>query len=114
MEILNKLKALLGISEDDESKDLSLEFTLENTEEIIKNYCNIDTIPTELNNTLLRMAIDLYRNESLGEEELPLGSISSITEGDTTVSYKNINSDFKDTVLKNYEKQLKRYRKLVW
>ena len=65
-----------------------MEFILEDVEQIIKDYCNIKEIPKELNNTVLRMAVDLYRSENLGEEEIPLGSISSISEGDTTVSYR--------------------------
>ncbi|QUH21425.1 phage head-tail connector protein [Alkaliphilus sp. B6464] len=109
---LEKLKQLLGITDD--TKDFILQFTLEKTEDTIKNYCNIKEIPTELNNTVLSMAVDLYRNENLGEEESPLGSVSSISEGDTTVSYRSSANEFKDTLIKNYKEQLNRYRKLVW
>lgn len=109
---ITRLKALLGI--EDTSKDDILEFVVENVEETIKNYCNLDKVPIELNSIVIRMAIDLYRNENLGNEESSLGSISSISEGDTTVSYRSSASEFKDSLLKNYEKQLKRYRKLVW
>lgn len=111
---LEKLKKLLGIPLEDDSKDFLLEFTLEKTEDTIKNYCNIKEIPEELNNTVLSMAVDLYRNENLGFEESPLGSVSSISEGDTTVSYKSSSNEFKDTLIKDYKAQLNRYRKLVW
>lgn len=111
---INKLKALLGISIDDSSKDTILEFIIEDVEETIKNYCNLNEVPVELSNTVIRMAIDLYRNENLGNEEASLGSISSISEGDTTVTYRSAATEFKDSLLKNYEKQLRRYRKLVW
>lgn len=109
-----KLKRLLGILPDDESKDLILEFILEDTKEMILNYCNIEEIPICLNNTMLRMAVDLYRCENLGSEEMALGSISSISEGDTSVSYRSSASEYKDSILKDYKKQLNRYRKLVW
>lgn len=111
---LNRLKKLLGISLDDISKDDILQFTIDDVKEIILNYCNLEEIPTGLLNTAYRMAIDLYRNENLGNEERSLGSVSSISEGDTTVSYKSPNSEFKDSLVKNYKIQLNKHRKLVW
>lgn len=111
---LEKLKKLLGIPLESLSKDFLLEFTLENVEQIVKDYCNIKEVPESLNNTVLRMAVDLYRSENLGEEESSLGSVSSITDGDTSVSYRSANAEFKDTLTKNYKVQLNRYRKLVW
>lgn len=111
---LEKLKKLLGIPLDDDSKNFLLQFTLEDVEQIIKDYCGIKEVPGGLHNTILRMAVDLYRNENLGEEDIPLGSISSISEGDTSVSFMSDNAEFKDTLTKNYKVQLNRYRKLVW
>ncbi|NFA98021.1 hypothetical protein EXM52_13230 [Clostridium botulinum] len=111
---LEKLKKLLGISLDDDSKDFSLEFAIEDAEEIIRGYCHIKEIPEPLNNTILRMAIDIYRNENLGKEESSLGSISSISEGDTTVSYRSANTEFKDNLVKDYKAKLHKYRKLIW
>ena len=111
---LEKLKRLLGIELTDTTKDFLLEFTLEDTEQIIKDYCNIKEIPIELNNTVLKMAIDLYRNENLGEEDSSLGSISSITEGDTSISYRSSATEFKDSLIEDYKAQLNRYRRLVW
>ena len=111
---LEKLKSLLGISIDDTSKDVLLQFTIEDVEETIKNFCNIDEVPEGLFNTGYRMAIDLYRNENLGDESNPLGSISSISEGDTSTNFRSNATDFKDSLLKNYQVQLIKYRKLVW
>lgn len=111
---LEKLKVLLGISIDDTSKDVLLQFTIEDVEETIKNFCNIDEVPEGLVNTGYRMAIDLYRNENLGDESNPLGSISSISEGDTSTSFRSNATEFKDSLLKNYQAQLIKYRKLVW
>ncbi|MDN9807879.1 phage head-tail connector protein, partial [Clostridioides difficile] len=82
---VERLKKLLGFSREDDSKDTILEFILEDVEEMVKNYCNVPTIPEQLNSTILRMAIDMYKNESLGSEDIALGSISSISEGDTSV-----------------------------
>lgn len=111
---LEKLKALLGISVDDTSKDIILEFTMDNVKEIILNHCHIEELPQGLINTAYRMCLDLYRNENLGSEESALGSISSISEGDTSTSFRSNATEFKDSVLKNYQAQLIKYRKLVW
>ncbi|EGT5474328.1 TPA: phage head-tail connector protein [Clostridioides difficile] len=111
---VERLKKLLGISKEDYSKEMILEFILEDVEEIVKNYCNVSVIPEGLNSTVLRMAIDMYKNESLGSEDIALGSISSISEGDTSVSYRSSASEFKESLLKDYKSQLNRYRKIRW
>ncbi|NFA59464.1 phage head-tail connector protein [Clostridium sporogenes] len=111
---LEKLKKLLGISLDDDSKDFSLQFAIEDVEQTIRDYCHIKEIPEELNNTVLKMSMELYRNENLGEEESSLGSISSINEGDTSISYRSSATEFKDSLVKDYKAKLHKYRKLVW
>lgn len=112
---VTKLKKLLGIAIEDTTQDANLEFILDDVTESILNYCNIKELPSGLTNTAYRMAIDLYRCENIGDEDSPIGSVSSITEGDTSTSFhKNVDDNFKDTVMKNYYSQLNRYRKLVW
>ena len=111
---LDKLKALLGIELDDTSKDVILEFTMDNVKEVIFNYCHIEELAEGLINTAYRMCLDLYRNENLGDESNPLGSISSISEGDTSTSFRSNATEFKESLLKDYKKQLNKYRKLVW
>lgn len=102
-----KLKKLLGI--EDESKNEILEFVIANVEEIIKNYCHVDEVPEGLNHTAYRMAMDLYRNENMGDETAAIGAVSSISEGDTTTSFRQyVDDNFKDTVLKNYKFSLNR------
>ena len=109
------LKKYLGMKEEDTSKDSILSLILLDVEETIINYCNITEIPLGLQNTAYRMAIDLYRNENLGHEESAQGSVSSISIGDTSTTFKqSVDDDFKNTVLKNYTAQLNRYRKMVW
>ena len=109
---LEKLKLLLGITED--SKDIILQFIIADVEESIMNFCNIEEVSEVLYMTAYIMAIDLYRNENLGDESNPLGSISSISEGDTSTSFRSNATEFKDSLLKNYKAQLIKYRKLVW
>ena len=110
---LAKLKALLGI--EDDSKDVVLEFVIADVEETIKNYCHVEGMPAGLVNTGYRMAMDLYRNENIGSETGAIGSVSSISEGDTSTSFRQyVDDNFKDTVLKNYKSSLNRYRKVAW
>lgn len=106
-----KLKQLLGIDRTENSKDVLIEFALDDTKTIILNYCNIAKIPEGLKTTWLKMAMDLYRNENLGNEESGK-YVSSISEGDSSVSFKTNYSEFKDSLLKNYISQLNRYRRL--
>lgn len=107
----DKLKQLLGIDRMDDSKDVLIEFVLEDTATIILNYCNLVSIPEGLKTTWLKMAMDLYRNENLGNEESSK-YVSSILEGDSSVSFKTNYSDFKDSLLKDYISQLNRYRRV--
>ena len=110
---LAKLKVLLGI--EDDSKDVILEFVIADVEEIIKNYCHVEKMPDGLVNTGYRMAMDLYRNENIGSETAAVGTVSSISEGDTSTSFQQyVDNNFKDTVLKNYKSSLNRYRKVAW
>lgn len=111
---LKKLKDLIGISKEDASKDVSLEFIMDSVKEIIMNYCNVDEIPDGLNTTAYRMALDIYQNDNVSAES-KTGPVSSITEGDTTVSFDTSSGDaFKDSLIKKYEAQLKRYRRVVF
>ena len=112
-EKLEALKSVLGINGTD--KDAVLSFLLDDVEETIKNYCNVVEVPDGLFHTSIRMAVDLYRNENLGHEESALGAVSSISEGDTSTSFqKSVDENFKDTILKDYQKTLNRYRKVVF
>nr|DAO11405.1 MAG TPA: Head Tail Connector Protein [Caudoviricetes sp.] len=111
-----KLKRLLGLNTEDALDELALDesvrFSLDDACEIVRNYCNLDGVPEGLKNTVLRMAMDLYRHENIGSEGSSSGVVSSIKEGDTTVSYTNLHGEFKDTILKDYSKQLNKYRKI--
>ncbi|VUZ28529.1 Uncharacterised protein [Acetobacterium wieringae] len=109
---VEKLKKLLGITGTDQ--DPILEFIIEDVTETVKNYCNISSIPQGLLNTAYRMAMDLYRNENIGDSSISIGQVSSITEGDTSTSFKSSTAEFKDHIMKNYRAQLNKYRKLVW
>lgn len=78
---LNRLKGLLGIPGDDTSQDIPLQFVMDDVEETIRNYCNLDAVPGGLTSTSYRMAIDLYRCDRPGDGEAPV-EVASISEGD--------------------------------
>ncbi|SDX89668.1 phage head-tail connector protein [Tepidimicrobium xylanilyticum] len=110
--MLEKLKLLLGIKDD--SKDAILEFTIERVEDTIKNYCNIEEIPEELNTTVLSMAMELCRLENFGNVE-GKKDIKSIQVGDTTTTFEtNKSIDISNELLKDYKAQLAPYRKIRW
>jgi hypothetical protein len=112
---LDKLKSLLGIALEDTTKDAALQFAIDDTQEVILNYCHLEGLPAGLSNTAYRMAMDMYRNEGPGDASAPLGPVSSITEGDTTTAFRaRADEGIKDSLLKNYKTQLNRYRRLTW
>ena len=114
MDVLNlaKLKKVLGLQGTD--KDDALEFVMEDVEESIRNYCNVKEVPAGLTHTAYRMAMELYRNENVGEEDEAL-MVTSLTEGDTATGFsKQASTEYTQSVLKNYESQLRRYRKVVF
>lgn len=108
-----KLKGLLGIPENDTSQETLLEFILEDVSETILNYCNLEELPQGLINTAYRMAIDLYRYDRPGEDNIPV-TVSSISEGDTSTGFTNAADALNGGLLKDYQGQLNRYRKLRW
>lgn len=109
-DMFNTLKEMLRV----EDKDVQLEFALESAKNIVMDYCNIEEIPANLETTVVRMAMDIYRNEQPGEVEKPQ-TVISVSIGDTSTSFGDTASeDFTQSILKSYEKQLKRHRKVVF
>ena len=107
---LAKLKLLLGITDD--SKDALLQFCLDNTIESILNYCNLTALPTGLENTAYRMAMELYRNENFGSQAAT-GKIASKSAGDVSVSYRD-DGNYLQSILKDHRSQLNRWRAVNW
>jgi hypothetical protein len=111
MEALDTLKVLLGMdtTTENETIDTRLEFVLNNAREIVMNYCNIREIPEGLENTVVRMAVDLYRNEHPGESDVPQ-EIKSVTTGDTSTSFAVTETNgYAESLLRNYRGQLNRF-----
>lgn len=108
---LDKVKALLGISPEDTSQDVSLLFVMADVVETITNYCNLKVLPQGLLNTACRMVTDLYRHDRPGSQSAPV-NVASITEGKTSTSFTDASTALKGGVLSDYRAQLNRYRRL--
>lgn len=110
----NKLKSLLGISDD--SKDDILQYEIDLVTDMVLNYCRIQTIPRRLENVLLAMCMDYHRAAQAGSEEAPK-SVQSVSEGDTSVSFGSAYNTEENpgmAFLANYTAQLNRFRKAGW
>ncbi len=104
------LKEMLSV----EDKDVQIEFALQSAKNIVTDYCNIKEVPESLETTVVRMAMDIYRNEQPGETEKPQ-AVKSVSIGDTSTSFGDKESgDYTQSILKNYQKQLNRYRRLTF
>ncbi len=113
-----KLKLLLGITGGEQDGVLS--FVLETATGLVLGYCNLDEIPPQLENTVVRMAADLYRSEGYGQAAAPQVA-QSVTRGDVTVSYGSGNSSNTaeltgagKSILDDYRAQLNAFRRLRW
>lgn len=113
--------------------DIEIEVAILEIEEVIKNYCNINIIPTELKYTWANMVTDLIRYQyemnnpqsndnilnSFGTadiSELKVGDTQIGVGGNNSVSAKALNSHKAnlDALIFNYQSQLNRFRKMVW
>ena len=110
--MLDKLKTLLGIT--DSEKDFALQYVIDAVTDTVLNYCNIEKLPPQLENTVLSICMDKYRAESIGQEQAQ-GRVTGITEGTVTVSFGtpySVNDNPSMAFLKNYAAQLDRFKKL--
>lgn len=115
---LIRLKQLLLIPIENETKDFKLLFALQTIVQEIKTYCNISSIPEALDNVLLHIAEDYYRTKYPTEFEQTAPAVTSIKRGDVTTAFGSA----KGTVtvgsgaafVRNYSAQLNAFRRLRW
>lgn len=133
--VIEIIKIKLGL---DAPSEPLLNYNIDEMEQVIKNYCNIDYVPEELTYTLVNMVCDLYtyhnqvvadtkasKDEDADVSVSPTG-VNSIRVGNTTVTFGS-GSDTEsrnralrshvpdlDTFLLNYKSQLNKFRKMVW
>lgn len=89
-EMLEQLKMLLGIKDDEQ--DSLLSFLISNTVDMILGYCRIEILPRQLESLVPVIAADYYRAKGYGQESAP-EMVKSISEGERSVTYAETNSD---------------------
>ena len=110
-DFLGKVKMLLGKSD---LNDEFLQMYIDLTKQSILNYCNINTLPSELNYILCMMVVDTIneKNVSRGTSKV-VGNVSSVSEDGRTVSFTN-GSEFKVAIDNKISSvnELKRFKRL--
>ena len=97
-----------------EESDLNLEYALDSAISIAKNYCGIKELPEELENTVIDMAIDIFKSGQYGQED-ESGILNSITEGDISMSFGDaLFEQYGLSSIKNYEKRMMPFRRIKW
>lgn len=106
------VRSILG---EPEIGDDLISFYLDAAADIIKNYCNIATVPKELHTTHIRIAAYLIKaNTSAGKANLSGGlvSVSSMSDGNQSVAYssgnRNVSTD--DEIIAVFGSALDRFR----
>ena len=127
--VANKLRKYADID------DTDIAMGIEEAKQVILNYCNISSVPEALNFTHAMMAVDtiLFQFESnrspdavTDEEMKASGAITSIKEGDTTISFSSSSGPENqraktlvshksnlDALMFNYKAQLQGFRRIV-
>ena len=110
-DFLGEVKMLLGKSD---LNDEFLQMYIDLTKQSILNYCNINTLPSELNYILCMMVVDTIneKNVSRGTGKV-VGNVSSVSEDGRTVSFTN-GSEFKVAIDNKISSvnELKRFKRL--
>lgn len=120
-----KLKELLDISGIKNQNDVFISYILDTIIADIKIFCNIDEIPKELNDIVIKRAYgEVLRVTMINLDDdgasIDLNGIHSISEGDTTITYDNsmskskVISDISNQYKSYGEHLLYAYRKMRW
>lgn len=105
---------ILGFRHGEAENAALVRTALDAAEELIRNYCNIDGVPAGLENTAARMAAEMARSEAYGSAQA-LAAVKSVTMGDTNTVFAQAQSEgYAESLLKDYRKQLNRYRKVAF
>ena len=130
------VKTKLGV---DSPSDALLDINIDEIEQAILNYCNIDVVPKQLMYTFANMVCDINTydsqvvkdntpatEETSGDIEIPASGINSVRVGNTTVTFgsgsdtsirnralRSHEADL-DSLILNYKAQLNKFRRMVW
>lgn len=110
--IIEKLKILVGTIENETTISLVLDILIQK----IKNYCNREDIPTELELVIVEMLAEYNKSlSSSGQDTQNTGEIKAITRGNTKIEY-NVSTNTKitsvDDLISKYKTHLIRFKKV--
>lgn len=100
--------------------DEDYEAASKEAEQTIKNFCNISTVPSDLEYVWANIAADILRSSSSFADPsnpIPADEIGSISVGDVSItrsSRKSGHSVDLDSFILNYKSILLKYRLLRW
>ena len=123
----------------DSPSDALLDINIDEIEQAILNYCNIDVVPKQLMYTFANMVCDINTydsqvvkdntpatEETSRDIEIPASGINSVRVGNTTVTFgsgsdtsirnralRSHEADL-DSLILNYKAQLNKFRRMVW
>nr|WP_195366113.1 phage head-tail connector protein [[Eubacterium] tenue] len=93
-----------------EMPDDIIDLVIEEANENIKRYCNIDEVPKELKFVLVSMSFDILTNQYVKNDD---EVVESIQQGDTKISFKNPSEPLNSkNILNQYIKDLNKFRRL--
>lgn len=116
--MITTVKILLGIDLNDNSKDQVLDFLSSIMVKKVKNYCNITTIPEDLEDVVAEMVVVLYKKQYGGGSAISIGTgaIKKETVGNHTIEYDvgsaSSSSSITQDILNDYRAQLNSFRKI--
>lgn len=124
-----KVKALVASGAITEVNE---QLAIDETEQVIKNYCNINLVPAGLNFTWANMAVDLLKytyasnSADTSSAEPDSAEVSSVKIGDTQIQLGGASTTNQraaalrshtamlDSITMNYKEQLNKFRRMVW
>jgi hypothetical protein len=93
-----------------EISDNIIDLAIEEANENIKRYCNLDEVPKELKFILVSMSFDILTNQYVKNDA---EVVESIQQGDTKISFKNPSEHLNSkNMLNQYIKDLNKFRRL--
>lgn len=118
---MTDIETVRTLTGNDSISDEFISFYLNSTEQFIKSYCNIDTIPDALKPTYLEIAsLRVKANASGSSSALGEGlkQVASVSDGNQSVSYSSGSAGSKQFIseedfISAYGYMLDRFRKLV-
>lgn len=118
--VLDIVKIRLDLT--DGTKDDVIQTYIDEIGNRIKHYCNISTIPADLNYIWASMVVYLVHYVQGSYDGDVGGAPSSIKEGDTQTTFNQVNkiispavsNSIIDGIIMNYKADLHRYRRMRW